>query len=570
MKKLINDIFYILKYFKKDKVFFLITSMIVVSILELIGISLVIPFVTSIIDPEYIDSRLTGLLKNYININQLNSLSNILIIIILGFYVLKNFFVIFVVAKQWKYSMNLITLVRVVFFKRYLDQNYIDFIKKDQSELISNIMNVSATFGSTFIVNLLVFISEILIVISIIILLFFFNFKLTSFLMIILFFILIIYYQYISKRLKAAGLKRIESDEQIINYSKLSFQNIKELKLFNKQQYFIDNFFKSAELSEKSNYFYQVSAQYPRIGMEIFAILGICTLTLIMNYFNFTSLDIITTLAFYGVSIFRILPSANKLMFAFQSIRFSKESLNIIIKELKNNKKENNQKTMNINLKFKDEIVLEDLSFGYQDENLIIKNLNFRIKKGNFIGIKGGSGTGKTTLIDILMGLINPSVGKIKSDGVEIQNNILRWRDKCGYVPQNITLMNDTISSNIAFGEYKNEINIEKVKNSLQIAGLNNFVNKLEKKEETRIGENGLSISGGQRQRLAIARALYRSPEILFFDEATSALDKNTENIVIDSIRKLKGHMTIIFVSHNQNIFNFCDDVIDLDKILIN
>ena len=168
------------------------------------------------------------------------------------------------------------------------------------------------------------------------------------------------------------------------------------------------------------------------------------------------------------------------------------------------------------------------------------------------------------------MGLINPSVGKIKSDGVEIQNNILRWRDKCGYVPQNITLMNDTISSNIAFGEYKNEINIEKVKNSLQIAGLNNFVNNLAKKEETRIGENGLSISGGQRQRLAIARALYRNPEILFFDEATSALDKNTENIVIDSIRKLKGHMTIIFVSHNQNIFNFCDDVIDLDKILIN
>tara|TARA_Y100000741_G_scaffold335064_1_gene292686 strand:+ start:2561 stop:4273 length:1713 start_codon:yes stop_codon:yes gene_type:complete len=570
MKNLLRDIFFILKYFKKNKIFFLILSMILVSILELIGISLVIPFVTSIIDPEYVDSKIAVNIKNYVNINQLNSLSNILILIILGFYILKNLFVIFVLSKQWKYSMNLITLVRMVFFKRYLNQSYVDFIKKDHSELISNIMNVSATFGSTFIVNLLVFISEILIVFSIIILLFFFNLKLTFCLMVILFLILFIYYQYISKRLKVAGLKRVESDEKIINYSKLSFQNIKELKLFNKQDYFISNFFKSAELSEKSNYFYQVSAQYPRIGMEIFAILGICTLTLIMNYFNFTSLDIITTLAFYGVSIFRILPSANKLMFAFQSIRFSKESLNIIIKELKNNKNENNQKITNINLKFKDEIVLEDLSFGYQNENLIIKNLNFRIKKGNFIGIKGGSGTGKTTLIDILMGLINPSFGKIKSDGVEIQNNILRWRDKCGYVPQNITLMNDTISSNIAFGEYKNEINIEKVKNSLQIAGLNNFVNNLAKKEETRIGENGLSISGGQRQRLAIARALYRNPEILFFDEATSALDKNTENIVIDSIRKLKGHMTIIFVSHNQKIFDFCDDVIDLDKILIN
>lgn len=565
MKKLLLDTFYILKFFKKENIFFLIFLMILVSILELVGISLVIPFVTSIVDPNYLDNSLSIYFKKYFDIEKLSSISDLLIIFILSFYLLKNFFVIYVVSNQWRYSMNLITLVRLEFFKRYLNLSYVDFIKKDHAELISNITNVSANFGSTFIVSLLIFISELLIIISIIIFLFIFNFKLTLSLVLIFSLILLIYYKYISKRLKVAGLKRVESDEKIINYSKLSFQNIKELKLFNKQNYFIGKFLENAKKSEDSNYFYQVSAQYPRIGMEIFAIVGICTLTLLMNYFKFSSLEIITTLAFYGVSIFRILPSANKLMFSFQSIRFSKENLNIILSELKKDQINKDEKTNDEKINFSNSIEIENLKFGYHNQELIIKNLNFRINKGEFIGIKGKSGSGKTTLIDILMGLIEPTSGNIKSDGIKIKKDLHSWRTKCSYVPQNISLINDTISGNIAFGEDKENIDKHKVTKCLSISGLNDFVSKLENKEQTFIGENGLAISGGQRQRLAIARALYRDPDIIFFDESTSALDKDTEREVINSIKSLKGKITIIFISHNQIIYEGCDDVIDLD-----
>ena len=170
----------------------------------------------------------------------------------------------------------------------------------------------------------------------------------------------------------------------------------------------------------------------------------------------------------------------------------------------------------------------------------------------------------KSTLIDILIGLIKPQSGKILVDGIDIFNNIKSWQSKCSYVSQNIFLMNDTIKSNVAFGEDKKDINAQKVLDSLAKADLSSFIENLPEKENTVIGENGLAISGGQRQRLAIARALYRSPEIIFFDEATSALDKKTEQNVMNSVNNLKGKVTIIFVSHDHNIFENCDKIVEL------
>lgn len=567
MSEVIKDINFVLKYFNKHKVYYLIILMILVSLLEIIGISLIIPFVSVLVDPTSIENKYYFFLHNFIG--QMNSefIPVFLIICIVLFYTIKNFFIIYVVVKQTRYSMNLITLIRSDLFKRYLSQNYVEFIKKDHSELISNIMNVSATFGSTFMVNLLIFLSEFLIVSSLIVFLFIYNFQLTLSLMVVFLIILFIYYSYLSPKLRTAGQKRVDSDQQIINYSKISFQNIKELKLFNKEKYFIERFISNAVVSEDSNTFYQVTSQYPRIGMELFAVIGICLLTLLMNFFGYKNLEIVTTLAFFGVAIFRLLPSANKLMYSFQSLRFSKKTLSIIKDELSKSKNfdqfhdDMNKK----NIEFKSKILLKNVYFSYSNEKPILKNLNLEIKKGEFIGIKGESGSGKTTLIDILMGLIHPDKGEIKIDDVDIYKNLNNWKKKCGYVPQNISLINDTIQANIAFGVDKDKIDKSKINKSILDSDLFHFVNTLKLKEETIIGENGYAISGGQRQRLAIARALYRSPEIIFFDEATSALDKQTENNILESINKLRGKITLFFVSHDSSIFDNCDRVVDLD-----
>ena len=565
MIKSIKSIFEILKYFERQNIFFLIVLMILVSILELIGISLVIPFVTAMIEPNLSSNFFFIFFGNFFD--QFNSRIYVilLIAIILIFYIFKNIFIIYVVMKQTRYAMNLITLIRNNFFRRYLNTDYIEFIKKDESELISNIMNVSANFGSTFIINLLIFMSELLTIFSLIFLLLIFNFQLTLGLIITFSIIIFFYFKYISPRLKKAGDQRIESDQRVINYSKLSFQNIKELKIFGKENYFLKIFNENAKISEDSNYFYQVSAQYPRLGMEIFAVLGITLLTIIMSYLGLANNVIITTLAFFGVAIFRILPSANKLMFSYQSIRFSKNTVDIIKSEI--NKNNNIQSNELVNLpviNFSNNLVVSNINFGYPSKNLIIDNFNFSLKKGDFIGIKGESGSGKSTLINILTGLIKPIDGKIIVDGIDIFKNIKDWQSRCGYVSQNIFFINDSIASNVAFGVDKNDIDLNKVRDSLKKAELLDFVESLTEKENTIIGENGLAISGGQRQRLAIARALYRSPEIIFFDEATSALDKKTETNVMKSINNLKGLVTIIFVSHDLNIFENCDKIIEL------
>ena len=460
--------------------------------------------------------------------------------------------------------MNLVTLIRNDFFKRYINQRYLDFIKKDQSEMISNVMNISADFGSTFISNLLIFISELFIVISIIGLLLFFNLKLTLCIIIIFSVIMFFYIRFISPRLKVSGNMRIESDQLVIDYSKLSFQNIKELKIFNKEDYFMKIFNDNALKSENSNYFYNVSAQYPRLGMEIFAVLGITLITLLMKYFGVDNQIILTTLAFFGIAIFRLLPSANKLMFSFQAIRFSKNTVDIIKKEISKNInieiKESNKK---LSFNFENEIILKNIDYKY-DDNYILRNFNLNIKKNTFVAIKGESGSGKSTLIDLLLGLIQQNKGSFLIDDQDVKNFIKNWQKKCGYVAQNIFLINDTIAANVAFGVAKNKINFEKVRDVLNKADLLEVVEKFDLKENTLIGENGLMLSGGQRQRLAIARALYRDPEIIFFDEATSALDNETAKKVLESIYRLKNNITIVFVSHDTIIDKYCDKIINL------
>lgn len=560
----IQDILYVLRYFKKENVTFLVFLMLLVSFLELIGISLILPFISSLLDQNSAE-------KSYLHIIDIdlvgsNNISILLISIVLIFYFLKNLFIIYVVAKQTRYSMNLVTLIRNDFFKRYIHQKYIDFVKKDQSEMISNVMNVSADFGSTFMSNLLIFISELFIIVSITGLLLFFNLKLTICIIIIFSLIIFFYIRFISPRLRESGNTRVESDQRVIDYSKLSFQNIKELKIFNKESFFIKLFNENAIKSENSNYFYNVSAQYPRIGMEIFAVLGITLLTILMNYFGFENKVILTTLAFFGIAIFRILPSANKLMFSFQAVRFSKNTVEVIKKEISKNYnflKEIDEAS--INLDFNNEINLKNISYKY-NKDFVFQNLKLQIKKNSFVGIKGESGSGKSTLMDLIMGLIEPISGKVLVDNEDISKNLKNWQKKCGYVAQNIFLINDTIASNVAFGVEKEDIDFLKVRDALEKADIYDIVKKLDKKENTFIGENGLMLSGGQRQRLAIARALYRNPEIIFFDEATSALDNNTALNVLESISKLKTDITIVFISHDKIIDNYCDQIISLKK----
>ena len=253
-------------------------------------------------------------------------------------------------------------------------------------------------------------------------------------------------------------------------------------------------------------------------------------------------------------------------MNSIQQVRYGKISLDIYLKELEltDTFTKNSE---NVELNFKNEIHLQNISYSYpKSKSESVKNINLKIKKGELLGIVGKSGSGKTTIIDIILGLLYPTTGTISIDKNLIDTRNLIWRSLFGYVQQDIFLIDDSLKKNIALGVAEEEINYQNLQYAINSAQLSNFVDSLPLKVETNVGEKGVKISGGQRQRIAIARALYFRPSVLILDEATSALDIETEKNVMESISNLKGKCTIIIISHRLSILDNCDRVFKLEK----
>jgi ABC-type bacteriocin/lantibiotic exporter with double-glycine peptidase domain len=262
-------------------------------------------------------------------------------------------------------------------------------------------------------------------------------------------------------------------------------------------------------------------------------------------------------------------------MFAFNNIVYGNQSLNSILQDLNEDNSEDNLKNKpNLfnekKINFTKEIVFKNITYHYPgNNNFVFNNINFTIYKDDIIGIIGASGSGKTTLMDILTGLIKPSSGKIEADNINIEENIINWRKKIGYVQQNIYLTNSSIKNNIAFGIPESEINDNAVQRAIKIAQLSDLIDTLPLKENALIGEGGIKLSGGQRQRISIARSLYSDPEIFILDEATHALNEEIEKLILEEFSKFKNK-TIIIISHNKESLIKCNRIFEIKgKILV-
>jgi ABC-type multidrug transport system fused ATPase/permease subunit len=290
-------------------------------------------------------------------------------------------------------------------------------------------------------------------------------------------------------------------------------------------------------------------------------------LILISIYFLNSLNNLLPNLALFAAAAFKLIPSLNRLIISSQNIKYGQTALNNIINDIEtntfSNEKINNQLKQ---IEFLEKINICNISYFYDNKKIILDNINFEIKKGETIGIIGQSGSGKTTFVDILSGLIPPTSGRITSDNIDIQKNIRNWQDQIGYIQQNTYLMNDSIKNNIAFGLNNLEINDLHLKNSINISQLDDLVNELPLGIETAIGERGIKLSGGQRQRIGIARAIYKNPKILIFDESTNSLDPETEKKILDNFKKFKDDKTIIIISHNRESLKQCNKIIKIEK----
>ena len=280
--------------------------------------------------------------------------------------------------------------------------------------------------------------------------------------------------------------------------------------------------------------------------------------------------NLVPSLALFGAAAFRMLPSSNKILLSLQKIKYSKSAIELIYEEIKNdyNKKLTEKTDLSFNFK---KLSLKNLSFKYESANkFLFKDISLNISKGKIYGITGLTGSGKTTLADIIMCLNNKADGEILlNDSFDLDKYKNSWQKLIGYVPQGIYLLDDTIKNNIAFGEFSNDIDESTLLKSIKLAQLEKLISNLEKGYDTNIGENGSKLSGGQIQRIGIARALYTNPQILILDEITSSLDVNTEEEIINVIKNLKGEKTIILITHRLNMLKICDDVFELNDGLL-
>ena len=571
--------FTIIKYFRlfsnrlRFEYIFLIFLNIISTILEAISFALIIPLVSIILDNGKINYIYFGkeiyFLKNYSLSNEKFLLPAIIIFFL--FFLIKNIFLFLILKKQIKFSFKLQELVANKIFQNYTYQNYSFFISRKKSDLVNLITSQVDHLSGYISLPILYLLSEFLVIIGFVAIIIYFNLIKILFIFFGFLFFGIIILKILNNLSKINGLKSTESHNKITSITFSLLEAIKDLIILGRSDFFYNNYkiFNNRYLQAKSRLFYLM--YLPKIILEILSIAALTLLIIFFIHYKSDSKEIVILISFFLAVAYRLIPSFNKIIISFQNIKFASSTFDLIYKDffLKNEIVTFKDKAI-----FKDSFVLKDVFFNFQDRNKnVLNGLNLQIKKGEIIGIKGKTGVGKSTLVDIISCIIKPIKGHIYIDNHTISDpiNIRKWQNNLGYVNQNVFLINDTIKNNIALGIADEKIDNNILKLAIKAAELDQFINSLELGINTSVGDRGVQLSGGQRQRIGIARALYNNSEFIIFDESTNALDANTEKSILNTIRDLKNkNKTILIISHDQNSLKVCDIVYELkDGILI-
>ena len=443
--------------------------------------------------------------------------------------------------------------------KEYLSRKYRYFANINSSILIRNIFQEVPRVILGVILNIFNLISEFMLIFSIIIVLFIYDFESASIVFLLLSTFGLIFILNSKKFIGKLAKKRLKFDGKYLKNIKETFDNIKIIKI-NRKEIFFSNAVKiNAYLSFKANFYYSIVAQSPRVIFELLLVF-IVLLVLIINRLD---QNIIYTLAIYSVSSLRLIPAMSKVINSISNIRFDLPSLNILFNDLKNKKEENKtMATQESPLNFKNKIELKNISFFYNEDRFILNKINLKINKNDFISIVGESGSGKSTLVDIISGLINPKLGKIYIDDKVLidESDVVRWQKTIGYMPQSTTLFDMSIRDNIVLGPYNSKLNKTRLNKAIKGSELTSLIKKLKQGLNTNVGDKGVKISGGEMQRIALARTLYSESQVIILDEATSSLDIETEKKILKTLKKLKNK-TVIFITHRTNNLKYFNKI---------
>ncbi len=536
---------------------------------EVLGIGLVIPALALMTDADFIfkHPEFNSLFELFGNPTHEQLIIGGMVALV-GVYFIKVLFLSFLVWKQAGFSFGLQAELSKRLFSGYMYKSFVFHLQRNSARLIQNVL-IEVTNITNALQQGLLLISEVLVLIGIIILLMVVEPLGTMIVLGILALFGWLIYMFTKARILKWGIARQFHEGLRLQHSQQGLGGVKDIKLLGREDEFLNQFNKHTLGSIQVAQRQFTIQQLPRFWLELLAMMGLAILVVIMIWKGKSVETLLPTVGLFAAAAFRILPSVNRILGAIQNVRYASPAIDTIYNEFELVEENKTLRTKKL-LPFNTSLVLTNISYQYPEtKSYALINVNLTIPHGTSVGFIGGSGSGKSTLIDIILGLLTPTKGSLNVDGLDIQNNLRGWQDQIGYVPQSVFLTDDTLRRNVALGIDDTEIDDNLVWKAICAAQLECFVNEQPEKIETSVGERGVRLSGGQLQRIGIARALYHDPSILVLDESTSALDSETENGVMDAIRSLQGKKTVIIVAHRLTTIEHCDFLYRLEKGMV-
>lgn len=545
----------------------IVFAMLVGAVLESVGIGAILPLISIMGKPDFLQTHAE--IAEWVFQLGVDTHSKFIILCavgLIGVYALKNLYlawqarlqIYFVMENQINYTYQL--------FSEYLAKPYIYYLEHNMAEASYNINSPNTVF-SGILLPILMLLTEMVTGATILGLLILADPVMAVVVAGLMGVVVYSIYKAFQREISRQGNIRNEAIVLAGKWMTQGLQAIKDTKILRRESFFCDAYIAAARKLGEANCTYTMISQLPRLFIETIVVAGLLLLIIGKLWVGSNPEMIVPLLGMLAMAAFRLMPGANRIIGYLNTIKYQMPLLHQVYEELLEVKWRMDQGEAGAffppeppRLPFEKELRIEHIGFCYPTGNQeVLADVSFVVPKGSFVGIVGPSGAGKTTFVDILLGLLPPDKGIITADGVSIYDNIRAWQVNLAYVPQSIYLIDGSIRENVALGRSENELDDARIEKALRMAELYDFVKELPQGVNTSVGDRGVRLSGGQRQRIGIARALYCQPAVLVLDEATSALDNETEKSITDTILKLKGQITIIAIAHRISTLEACD-----------
>ena len=571
--KMAKKLWSFLNHRQKVKVILLLFMILFGGMMEMLGVTMVLPLLSAITDTQtFASHKYVIWAMELLGFTQTRQMILFLIGCMIGVYIFKNSYLLLQYYAQSRFINNNRYVVSKNLLALYLNRPYEYFLNTDAPTILRTIYSdMDHIFNLLF--QCMQLVTEVVVAIGISIVIVIFDFKMTAIIVGLLLATTIFVTKVLKRKMNSLGESARIEQGNLYKWILQSVTGVKDVKVLGKEPYFVDQYGDSSQKYAYYQTWNTVLASTPRLLIETVAIIGILGYMGISILLNIETKNMVGLLGAFGVAALRLLPSVNRINGYLANIAYFEPSLDYIydsvdmdeLRQISDILKVKEEKKKIENLTLKEAIELRCISYAYPNtDKLIFDHADMKIPIGKSVGVVGASGAGKTTIVDILLGLLNLKEGEILSDGTSIFENMSAWLNNIGYIPQSIYMLDDTIRNNVAFGVECDKIDDDRVWKVLEEAQLKEYVEELEDGINSEIGERGIRISGGQRQRLGIARALYHDPEFLIFDEATSALDTDTETAIMEAVENLHGRKTMVIIAHRLRTIENCDIIYEV------